>query len=153
MSLKPNETCELCLAVTSYMDCESGKIYTQRNAHTDDACALEVKALTFKFRQEIIRLNDLLHEERVRLKTFEANHRGRKAPPSQEHHLIDQCQRWQSMYERERMRGYWLRNKIMKVYGTLDLRIESGYIVDEKAKNVAEYVTRKLREVLKDKIT
>jgi len=54
------------------------------------------------------------------------------------------------LYERERMRRWRLRNQIMKVYGTLDFRVETGAIVDVNAKSVAEYVSVKLRELIRD---
>ncbi len=145
MSIKVHTNCEKCDVATSYVD-EKGTVFFQKHAHSVDACDLERGATIRHLRDEVLRLNQLVNEER--------SYNQRKlirAPQDQKEKLLDQIYRWKTLFEEERMKRWKLRKQIMYVYGTLDFKVETGSIVDSPAKAVAEYTSRKLRELIRTK--
>ena len=142
-------SCPQCGVVRTYID-ENGVEFHASGDHETNDCLLRMKQRNKKLEHENMRLGNEHHYEQNRVKNILERQHLLKAPKEQREKLIDQCRRWQSLYERERIRRLKFRTEIMKVYGMLDFKIETGAIVDPKGLSVAEYVTKKLRELIRN---
>lgn len=159
MSLKINTRCAFCKETLDYLDTDSNKLFRSTVDHDVEACKdylynrvayLEERTLDLTKRLEGEQLRSKAKDNRTHMlkqRIEELNSNLVKAPADQKKKLIAQCQRWQALYERERMRRREMRKEIMHLYGTLDFKVETGSIVDTAAKVVAEYTITKLREL------
>ena len=148
MSLSPVDSCKRCGVQMSYVD-ENGTIFSSNKTHESTECLMEMSAKLKLLQAENMRLKNEWHCEKLRCAKILARQNLLKAPQDQKEKLLDQVYRWKALYERERYRRWALKKAIMNVYGTLDFRVETGAIVDVNAKSVAEYVSVKLRELIR----
>jgi hypothetical protein len=165
MSLKVNTRCAFCKETLDYLDTDTNKVFRSTHDHDDQACKDYLYNTVAHLQQRVADLTKRWEDDQYRakakdLQAYNKIHRLNnrieelgttlaKAPADQKAKLIDQCHRWQALYERERHKRWALKKQIMHVYGTLDFWLETGCIVDQKAKVVAEYVSDKLRELLR----
>lgn len=143
MGLSPVDECKQCGLTLSYVD-EKGTLFRSMLDHSKDECASQLKDTIKHLRNRVLELDRLLNEER----TF-GQRRIIRAPRDQKTKLLDQIQRWKNMLYRERMRRWKLKKEIMYIYGTLDFQVETGTIVDDAAKLVAESISRKLQALIR----
>lgn len=165
MSLKINTRCATCKEALDYLDTESKKVFRATHDHDVEACKDHLYNTVGHLQERVLDLTKRLEEEQLRAKeeirradnitrmvkqrVEELTNNLVKAPIDQKTKLVKQCRRWQALYERERHKRRALKQQIMHVYGTLDFRMETGCIVDPKAKVVTEYTSNKLRDILR----
>jgi len=137
-------TCDRCGTVLTAID-DDNNIFKSIKNHEVDQC-MDIMQDSIDLLKEQLETSHLqLQNARNRLNKI-SSHGVRSK-------IIAQARMWRSLARLERHRRIKLQYEIMKIYAILDFRVQSGLIVDDQAKFVAEYAASQLQSKVRESST